>query len=296
MTFYMIDVSKFNGSINWPAVRADQNIQGAICKATEGTVDQTGSQTYSVFRADAIAIRAQGFPIFGAYHYLRSGNYVLQAQNFLNTVKAAYGKIDGCLLQLDAEQAGLTLADVRGFLGAWNGLTASYPLVGYFPRWFWEPKVDGAVLNAGFHGWWQSAYVTPNTGNYLAAAGRITSGWNAWDGIAPTILQYGSGMAVPGVAGGCDVNQIKMNLDAFLKQTTRVPAIVVPEVEGEDEVKLIQVEGDNAIWATWGFARRHVGTMAAVGDVERIYGVKVNEDCDPSTLKLYDDLDAPKGA
>ncbi|HUM06378.1 MAG TPA: glycoside hydrolase family 25 protein [Terriglobales bacterium] len=288
MTFYIIDVSKYNPGVDFDRVRAS-GIQGAIVKATEGTINQTGADTTNVFKVYARQIRKANFPVYGAYHFLRPGNYGSQAANFYNSVRAAYGTIEGCLLQLDAEQAGITLADVRGFLTAWNAISGAYPLVGYFPRWFWEPVTQGPTLLNGFKGWWQSSYVL-GTGTYTALAQRIARGWDAWDGITPTILQYSSSATVPGISGLCDVNQIRLPLPMFLLQCTRQP--IDPGLGEENEMKLIQASGDNAIWAVWGFSRRHVGNMDQVADLEAIYGVRVTP-VDASTLGLYSDLDAP---
>jgi hypothetical protein len=293
MAFYLIDVSRHNPGIDFASVRRS-GIRGVVCKASEGTGAQTGAETRAVFRNYAAKIKSEAFPVWGAYHYLRSRNHYAQAKNFYDAVREAYGSLDGCLLQLDAEQSGLTPSDVYGFRGAWNGLSGNYPLVGYFPRWFWEPKANGATLNAGFAGWWQSAYVTPNSGDYVEAAGRITAGWRTWDGIEPTILQYASGASVPGVPGKCDANLVRTSVASFLAKTTRAPKPIteVPPLPEGFDVKLIQIAGDRKIWACWGFSRRHVGDMDAADDLARIYGTKLVPDCSASTLAMYDDIDA----
>lgn len=251
MTFYFIDVSRYSGTINYAAVKAT-GIKGVVCKATEGTVSQTAQVTAEYFVSAASAIQRVGFPIRGGYHWLRPGNYADQARNFRDSLVRGFGSLDGLVVQLDAEGSGVTIADVQGFMGAWNKLTGSYPIVGYFPRWYWAGQGVGAnrLLHLVNGLWWQSAYV-PGVGDYRMLAGRVAGEFAPWDGLLPLVLQFTDSAQVPGVVGPCDTNMVKGTVTNFLGVATRVPKPpepppVVPR--RDDVVKLIMGRGDNAVF------------------------------------------------
>ncbi|MFI5959484.1 GH25 family lysozyme [Cryptosporangium sp. NPDC051539] len=271
MTFYIIDVSRYNGSIDYELVDK-AGIKGVVCKATEGVPSQTSALTRKHFSATAERIR--GFPIRGGYHWLHRGNYEAQARHFRDTLVAGFGSLHGLTLQLDAEGSGVTVADVRGFLAAWNRLTGGYPLLGYFPRWYWTGLgADPLVLLRGFAGWWQSAYVS-GTGDYLALASKIGNGWDKW-GHDPLILQYSSKAHIPGGTAVCDVNQIKMSVPDFLAVTTKNQP-KINEQEDETMAKLVKSVADGpAIWLVYDRTIEHIPTMEEVKNLELVYGKTV---------------------
>jgi lysozyme len=252
MTFYTIDISRFNGAIDYAAVKAG-GIQGVVCKATEGTPTQTAPATSAYFAAAAPAIKRAGFPVRGGYHWLRPGNYAVQAANFRNALVNGYGSLNGLTVQLDAEGTGVGLSDVKGFVAAWNQLTDGYPLCGYFPRWYWSGLGVSAEQLIPLVGgrWWQSAYVT-GTGSHLQLATRITSGWSLWGAYSPLILQYTSTAKVPGDPGVCDVNMTKGSVASFLSVATRAPKPPPPPKpvtpSTEDHVKLVMEKGNTAVY------------------------------------------------
>jgi lysozyme len=285
MTFYFIDISRYNGAINYAQVKAG-GIQGVVCKATEGTPAQTASATSAYFQGAAAGIKRAGFPIRGGYHWLRPGNYAAQAANFYNVLVAGYGTINGLVCQLDAEGTDVRLDDVQGFVRSWNLLTGNYPLCGYFPKWYWQGKgvAAGQLLPLVGGRWWQSAYVT-GSGTYLALADKIASGWDPWAVYSPLILQYTSTANIPGDPGVCDVNQTKGTVAQFLAVATRVPKpppppkpAVTPE---ENEVKLVMEDGDNSVYlhgvAPTGKYRIYV-TSAEFDDMVTLYGAPVTVD------------------
>lgn len=279
MTFYTIDISRYNGTIDYAKVKA-AGIQGVVCKATEGTPAQTLTSTATYFAGAAAGIKRAGFAVRGGYHWLRPGYYAAQASNFYNALVAGYGSLDGLVVQLDAEGSGVTLADVQGFVRSWNALTGSYPLCGYFPKWYWSGLGVGASQLLPLVGgrWWQSAYVT-GAGTYLALAERIASGWAPWGSFSPLILQYTSTANVPGDPGVCDVNQTKGTVASFLAVATRVPKpapIPKPVVTSaeDDDVKVIQREGSAAIWKTDGWHCEHLLTMDDVHSLEATFGAR----------------------
>lgn len=287
MSFYFVDVSAFQPAINYQQLAAG-GIQGVVCKATEGTASQTFQSTYDYFNRYASAAKGM-FPIQGAYHYLRAGNARAQVHNFLSTVTGAFGSLDGLVIQLDAEDPQLTLSDVNQWRIEWNAATRSYPYAGYYPRWFWEGKgVAPTSLLSGVAAWWQSAYVN-GTGTYQSLATEITSGWNTWGGFSPTILQYTSSARVPGIGGLSDVNQVRLSMNAFLHQCTRVPT--PPPLIGV-EMALVQVSGSNAVYWTNGASKRVIPSMAILtGGASDISGATIHT-VSQAYLDWLFDLDA----
>jgi lysozyme len=291
MTFYTIDISRYNGTIDYAAVKAG-GIQGVVCKATEGTPAQTAAATSAYYRSAAAGIRRAGFPIRGGYHWLRPGNYSAQAANFYNALVAGYGSLDGLVVQLDAEGSGVGLADVQGFVRSWNALTGSYPLCGYFPKWYWSGLGVGAAQLLPLVGgrWWQSAYVT-GSGTYAALATKIATGWAPWGTFSPLILQYTSTANIPGDPGVCDVNQTKGTVASFLAAATRVPVPKPPPpkppvtpAKEDEHVKLVMEKGNNSVYlagvAPTGKYRLYVGSPE-FDDMVTLYGEPV----------VVDDLD-----
>lgn len=94
---YGIDVSHFQGTINWNKIN---NIAFAICKATEGI-----TYTDPGFLSNWSELKTQGM-IRGAYHfYVSTDDPVAQSQNFLRAVKD-YTKGDLPLI-IDIERASI---------------------------------------------------------------------------------------------------------------------------------------------------------------------------------------------
>lgn len=287
MTFYTIDISRYNGAIDYATVKA-AGIQGVVCKATEGTPAQTLASTSNYFAAAAPAIKRAGFAIRGGYHWLRPGNYAAQASNFRNALVTGYGALDGLTVQLDAEGSGVGLVDVVGFVRSWNLLTGNYPLCGYFPKWYWQGLgVGPASLLPLVNGrWWQSAYVT-GSGTYLALADRIASGWVPWGSFSPLILQYTSTANIPGDPGVCDVNMTKGSVVSFLAVATRSPKPPPPKPKPvnpstEDEsVKLVMEDGNTSVYLAGvgpsGKYRLYVAS-AEFADMKSLYGEPVTVD------------------
>lgn len=288
MTFYTIDISRYNGAIDYAKVKA-AGIQGVVCKATNGTPTQTPDATVPYFLTAAAAIKRQGFPIRGGYHWLYPGNYAAQATHFRDTLMEGYGSLNGLVCQLDAEGSGVGLADVQGFIRTWNLLTGNYPLCGYFPKWYWSGLGVGPAQLLPLVGgrWWQSAYVT-GSGSYAALAGKVVSGWLPWGGFSPLILQYTSTANIPGDPGVCDVNMTKGSVASFLATATRVPKPPVPPkpkpvvTPKEDEhVKLVMEEGNNAVWLAGvspaGKYRLYVSS-AEYSDMKALYGEPITVD------------------
>lgn len=104
MTPHVIDVSKYEPTADWLAVRRG-GVRGVIAKATEGRtyVDST----YSIKRIGAL----EAGLLWGAYHFLRPGDMALQAEHFLSFAKTKAGD----LIAIDHEDLRVGLPDLKAF-------------------------------------------------------------------------------------------------------------------------------------------------------------------------------------
>jgi lysozyme len=114
----VIDISHWNEGLDFAELKR-AGIVGVIHKATEDTgyVDPT----YAPRRVEA----EQAGLLWGAYHFLRPGSMQAQAEHFVSAV----GNADGVLLAADHEDSGVSLEDLRLFLGTVWSLTAQRAVV-----------------------------------------------------------------------------------------------------------------------------------------------------------------------
>ncbi len=104
----IVDLSHHDDVTDWGAVQAF-GIFGVINKATEGAgfVDRT----YAIRRKPA----SDHGILYGAYHFIRPGDPVAQADKFLE-VALSVSEPDDLLLALDHEDRGVPLSDAKKFL------------------------------------------------------------------------------------------------------------------------------------------------------------------------------------
>ena len=104
----IVDLSHFDDVQDWDAVKRF-GILGVINKATEGPglIDKT----YAIRRAPS---RQRGI-LYGAYHFLRPGDPVAQADHFLE-VALSVAQPDELLLALDHEDRNVPLANAKKWL------------------------------------------------------------------------------------------------------------------------------------------------------------------------------------
>ena len=197
-----IDVSHFQGRIDWPTV-AQQGIAFAYAKASEGN-----SVTDPMFGTNYAAMRAAGVAR-GAYHFLHADvDATQQARHFLSVlgtpqagdlppmldVETACGMqcaaIDSCALAW--------LADVQNALGCtpliysslsfWNSNLAGSAALCAYPLWIAEYTSAAApVLPHGVSGYaiWQHA----QTGKVDGIAGAVDL--DLFNGDAEALAQLG---------------------------------------------------------------------------------------------------------
>ena len=104
----IVDVSHFDDVQDWDAVKRF-GILGVINKATEGPglVDKTFAIRRKPARDHDI--------LYGAYHFIRRGDPIAQADHFLD-VALSVDQPDELLLALDHEDRGVPLKDAKKFL------------------------------------------------------------------------------------------------------------------------------------------------------------------------------------
>ena len=184
-----IDVSNYQGHVDWAAVKAS-GISFAICKATEGTtyLDPTLGANWAGMRANGI--------VRGAYHFGHPGTSAInQAHFFVNSVTGAGGFHNSSSLQLvldledaDGQSPAVVWAWVQAFMAEIQSLTGR-PGIIYTGYYFWKDNVGNPTnnLNAPL---WIAAYT---------ASPLVPPAWPYF-----TFWQYSDAGKVPGVSGNVD--------------------------------------------------------------------------------------------
>jgi GH25 family lysozyme M1 (1,4-beta-N-acetylmuramidase) len=197
-----VDVASYQGEPSWTKVHAS-GIRFAFSKVTEDT-DYT-NPTWPHNRAGMLALGDGLLP--GAYHFLHGGNGAAQARHFLSEA----GDVSAFAVALDVEASGANASTARDWVEEFKSETGGHPVVGYFPRWYWDQQ--GRPSLSFFDTIWQSHYVT-GTGSASSLYKKVpASWWEAFGGEAISVLQYSSSATVPGISGNCDVNAFRGTLD-----------------------------------------------------------------------------------
>lgn len=189
-----VDVSDYQGSIDWAAVAA-AGIQFAFTKASEGVGFKP-----QTFDANWSGIKAAGLTR-GAYHFARPSVNAADAEAdyFLSVVGALE---EGDLLMLDMEDT-----NASGNLDAWTREFLAHVVarVGFRPflysgHWYTEPHGLEGDAELGQYGLALSAY-QPD----------FPASLPGWDFVA--IWQSGSNGSIPGIPGAVDLDYFNGDLD-----------------------------------------------------------------------------------
>ncbi len=187
-----IDVSHWQGSINWSQVKASGK-QFAFMKATEST-----TYTDTAFATNWAGAASVGI-YRGAYHFARpstaSGSAVKQAEYFVSRVGSFQGA--GTLppvLDLEAT-GGLGVTALRTWVQTWltrvEQLTGRVPIL-YFSPSFWETNLGNSTAFTRYPLW---------IAHYTTGSPRVPGGWPTW-----TFWQRTSSGSVSGISGKVDMN------------------------------------------------------------------------------------------
>jgi len=183
-----IDVARYQGSIDWPAVAAS-GVEWAAYKATLGT--KVVDPLFAVNRAGA---RAAGIRYRFAYHWITPDAEPRdQVDHYLRTIVALE---DGEGTLLDAEQGGLT--EEQAYLWAcYVEERTGRPAAGYSGRFVAGGDIWRSTrLFNGRRPRVFAAYTTEAKAASLAAP----FGWDAW--------QFTSDGRVPGIADRVDLDRV----------------------------------------------------------------------------------------
>ena len=196
-----IDVSYYQGDIDWSAVAGD-GVEFAFIRVSDGT-------TYVDPRFDAYwaGSRAAGI-VHGAYQFFRPGeDPIAQADLLL----AAMGPMqpDDLPPVIDVEASGgLSSAEVADRVRQWTDYVSAAigraPSV-YTGKYFWDDSVGATDL--GGLPLWHAQYTS-------ASCPDLAATWSDW-----AIWQYTSSGKIAGISGGVDTNRWngdRASLDAFL--------------------------------------------------------------------------------
>jgi GH25 family lysozyme M1 (1,4-beta-N-acetylmuramidase) len=202
MTMFGVDVSNWNGKVDWDAVE-EAGIEFAFAKATEGV--HFKDRTWARNRAAMLAMGERFVP--GAYCYLRGdADITRQVEVFLETV----GDVSPLMVALDVERRDgvsrqATAADAKKWVAEFKGRTGGHPVLGYFPRWYWRETGEDDL--SFFDTLWESHYVS-GQGTPQKLYDRVPAGWwKPYGDETVSILQFTDSGKVPGFPEGpCDVN------------------------------------------------------------------------------------------
>ena len=193
-TTYGIDVSRFQGDINWDLV-AGSDVKFAFIQISRSLTDVDAKFTYNWRRAKEVGI------LRGAYQRFHPGEDVIgQADLFLS--KLGPYQAGDLPPVLDVEDSDLQSATqiatkVRQWLEYVEQELGVRPIV-YTNFYFWRDAVGGADFS-DYPLW---------IANYGTACPLVPGAWDAW-----TIHQYSSSANVPGItANTCDVNKFNGTL------------------------------------------------------------------------------------
>ena len=180
-----IDVSRWQGVIDWNAVAGDE-VGFAFIKATEG-----GDFTDPRF-ADNWAAAKQAGVVRGAYHFYRpQTSATKQAEHFLRTVPLAAGDLPPVLdvEVTDGASPDSIARGVRTWLAAVERATGRRPII-YTRASFWTPSVGAALSEYPL---WVA--------HYRVAEPKLPAGWGNW-----AFWQHTDEGRTAGIAGNVDQN------------------------------------------------------------------------------------------
>jgi lysozyme len=198
-----IDVSHWQGNINWATCR--QNISFALLKCTQGNGFYDHTYVYN-----KLGVETNKIP-HGAYHYFLPGvDGSLQADWFHQKANDAALKV----WVIDVELAGAGLeANLEKMIDRLIELTTCIPWI-YTSAGFWNGNVNHALTHPC--PLWVANYTT-------APSPLLPHGWTKWK-----IWQYSKTGIIPGIIGYVDMN--RFNGDVL--ETFGNGEIIIPPAEG----------------------------------------------------------------
>jgi lysozyme len=207
-----IDVSSWQGTIDWTKVKASGRVFAIIRVSDGGYLDTTFAKNWKSAKSAGL--------IRGAYQYFRPGqDATTQANLFVDKINAAGGLAAGDLPGvIDVEASdGKSASKVAAAVGTWlarvKERTKRVPII-YTGSYFW----DGSVGSAAYKSYplWTAHYTS-------AACPLVPNAWGGWK-----IWQYSSTDSVSGISGNVDGNRFNGTL-AGLKAFAAASIISPPK-------------------------------------------------------------------
>ena len=243
-----IDVSSFQGTVNWNAVKSD-GIDFAWAKATEGSASYV-NYTDAYLNANMAGANSAGV-LIGAYHFAHpindSGAAGAQAEADLFIEKAGQYMTAGYLrpvLDIEVEGSSATSAWVNDFLDDVDEATGVTPLIYTYSNYA-ANYLNTTVANRDL---WMADYSGASSQTGAPAISPPFNNWNFW--------QYTDAATVNGVAGGVDGDVANGNL-AYV-QSFLIPAQAQLPASAENATTVTWTgAGTNGSWsnaANWNSA------------------------------------------
>ena len=184
-----IDVSEFQGNINWGAVKADGK-EFAIIRVSDGTqhYDPTFTQNWQGAKSAGV--------IRGAYQFFEPGEDAVAQANLLLSHMTGFGQGD-LPPMIDVEVTGgqspaTITAKIHQWIDTIQAATGRKPLI-YTGGWFWNPDVQTSDF---------ASYPLVDSYYCSSCCPNIAAGWSSW-----AMWQYSSTGAVGGIAGHVDLDR-----------------------------------------------------------------------------------------
>ena len=203
-----IDVSHWEGSINWALVKPQ--ISFAILKCTEGTTYKD-----SRYRENKTGCVNNGIP-HGVYHFFRSNiDGAAQAQYFYDF--AADRDLKVWAVDVEANNGGDIRGNLKSMLDRLEQLTGVIPFI-YTAKYFWN-------YNIGAQPWASRCQLW--VANYEVSTPALPAGWTSW-----VFWQYSEKGNVNGIIGWCDMDKFDGTQDELnvLFGNGTVPALPQNEI------------------------------------------------------------------
>jgi GH25 family lysozyme M1 (1,4-beta-N-acetylmuramidase) len=195
-----IDVSVYQGTINWASAKAD-GVRYAFVRVSDGTTVPD-----TKFAANWAGTKAEGI-LRGAYQFFRpSQDAIAQADMLLDAVGGEVAEGDlppGIDVESDG---GLEPAQVTAKVKTWiervKGATGRDPII-YTGFYFWRDQVGAPDITTS--PLWHAQYTTAECPN-------IAPPWADW-----AFWQYTSTGAVAGISGNVDINRFNGTFDDLMQ-------------------------------------------------------------------------------
>jgi hypothetical protein len=261
MTF-MLDCSHYQGTINWPQVKAAGCV-GVMVKTTDGATGVDAN--WQINHAGAQSV---GLPV-SPYHFSEDGNPATEAAHFASIWSAGWDFRPW----LDEEKTTANAAFIRTFRSTWRGIT-NYPLFGVYSS---ENLLTGRLAPSG--------WIDPQTGIWAARYAPSLG----WDEDQLLIWQFSSAATIPGVLGHVDESEFMHGWapgtdGALLAPTTSTEEDMIQtfsfdptyaagatptsarHVFGTETNSMSQVANQSWIWVKSGWGSMDAVHIIAIGD------------------------------